>query len=147
VHDFVFIHDCARPLIRPDSLKTLEQLARQDNAASLAHPVTDTIKHVSCDNADKHACTLKDIDRQHLWAMETPQVFKLELILDAYRHLRDKNIRVTDDTAALSEIQKKVTLLDPEYPNVKLTTLEDLPYIEFLLRNQEAASDKPSDTQ
>jgi len=146
-HDYVFIHDCARPLIRPESLKTLEALARKDNAASLAHPVSDTIKHVSCDNTDMRTCTLNDINRQDLWAMETPQVFKRELILDAYRQLRAGNKHITDDTAALSEIQQKVTLHNPGYPNVKLTTPEDLPYIEFLLRNQAVASDKPSDKQ
>lgn len=142
-HDYVFIHDCARPLIRPESIKALEQLARKNEAASLAHPVSDTIKHAECDHAGTGVCTLKDIDRHHLWAMETPQVFKLSLILDAYRQVRSENRRITDDTAAVSVIQQKVALLDPEYPNVKLTTVADLPYVEFLLRNQENTPTMP----
>lgn len=135
VNDYVFIHDCARPLIRPETLRALADLVRKDKAVCLGRPVNDTIKRVTTDNREMRRCYLENVERRYLWAMETPQVFDLETILECYRRLRFDNIRVTDDTAAFSYEGKTVSLLSTGYPNIKLTTPDDIPLIEFLLRN------------
>jgi 2-C-methyl-D-erythritol 4-phosphate cytidylyltransferase len=93
----------------------------------LAHRVTDTIKQHS---GNGH---LKTIDREHLWSMETPQVFTRELITRAYARVVEKDLSITDDAAAVELLNHPVALLENASPNPKLTTPADLAYLEFLL--------------
>ena len=124
---YVFIHDCARPFIRPEQLAALHKIVRKENAVVLAHRVTDTIK--------KHADPghLKSLERDRLWAMETPQVFARELITTAYEKVAKKKIRITDDASAVELLKHPIALLENTHPNPKLTTPADLAYLEFLL--------------
>ncbi|WP_309399394.1 IspD/TarI family cytidylyltransferase [Cerasicoccus maritimus] len=134
--DYVFIHDCARPMIRPENLQALYEAVLQDKAAVLAHRVADTIKRAAGSQRKQTRRNLRDVPRSNLWAMETPQVFHRENILEAYRRLRLDGESVTDDTAALSREGHKVTLVENTFPNPKLTTPADLPYLEFLLQQK-----------
>ena len=127
----VFIHDCARPLIRPDTLVALRKALTDHPAVALAHPVTDTIKFTEATSCG--AFVMKSVDRQHLWAMETPQVFEFNLIQKAHSHVQEKNIKVTDDVSAVEALGQPVRLLDPGYPNPKITTPNDLMLTEGLL--------------
>lgn len=131
--DAVFIHDCARPMIRPAMIACLESIVIKDKCVSLAHPMTDTIKEVRKDIRTTRQLRIRDLDRRRLWAMETPQVFTHELIFEAYRLLRLDNVRVTDDTAAASRAGHRVTLLPNPLPNPKLTHPADFGYVEYLL--------------
>jgi 2-C-methyl-D-erythritol 4-phosphate cytidylyltransferase len=124
---YVFIHDCARPLVRPEQLVGLLKIVRKEDAVVLAHRVTDTIKLHS---DDAH---LKTLDRSRLWAMETPQVFARALIVEAYAKVAKKELRVTDDAAAVELLKHPIALLENTHPNPKLTTPADLAYAEFLL--------------
>jgi 2-C-methyl-D-erythritol 4-phosphate cytidylyltransferase len=123
----VFIHDCARPLVRAEQLVALHKIVRREDAVVLAHRVTDTIK-VHSDSA-----RLTTLDRSRLWAMETPQVFGRALITRAYARVQAMGLRVTDDAAAVERLRHPVALLENPHPNPKLTTPADLPYLEFLL--------------
>jgi len=123
----VFIHDCARPLIKAEQLVALLKIVQIENAAVLAHRVTDTIKQHS---GNGH---LKTINREHLWSMETPQVFTRELITRAYARVVEKDLSITDDAAAVELLNHPVALLENASPNPKLTTPADLAYLEFLL--------------
>ena len=125
--DHVFIHDCARPLIRAEQLVALHKVVRRDHAVVLAHRVTDTIKE------RRTAGRLRTIDRSRLWAMETPQVFSKALIGRAYARVRARALTVTDDAAAVEQLGRPVALLENPHPNPKLTTPQDLAYLEFLL--------------
>jgi 2-C-methyl-D-erythritol 4-phosphate cytidylyltransferase len=122
----VFIHDCARPLIRPAQLVALHRLVRREKAVVLAHRVSDTIKERRAHSR------LRTLDRSVLWAMETPQVFACDLIVRAYARVRARGLRVTDDAAAVELLGHPVALLENPHPNPKLTTPADLPYLEFL---------------
>jgi 2-C-methyl-D-erythritol 4-phosphate cytidylyltransferase len=126
----VFIHDCARPFVRPEQLVGLLKIVRKEKAVVLAHRVTDTIK--------QHADTghLKDLDRSRLWAMETPQVFSRDLITAAYARVVEKKHHITDDAAAVELLKKPVALVENRHANPKLTTPADLPWFEFLLAAQ-----------
>jgi 2-C-methyl-D-erythritol 4-phosphate cytidylyltransferase len=125
--DFVFIHDCARPLIRPEQLVGLHKIVRREHAVVLAHRVTDSVK-------EHHASgRLRTVDRSKLWAMETPQVFSRGLIERAYARVAARKLRITDDAAAVETLGHPVALLENPYPNTKLTTPQDLAYIEYLL--------------
>ena len=125
--DYVFIHDCARPLVRVEQLVALHKIVRSEDAVVLAHRVIDTIK--------KHRGEglLRTLDRDRLWAMETPQVFSRDLITRAYARVADKKLRITDDASAVELLKHPIALLENTYPNPKLTTPSDLPYLEFLL--------------
>ena len=127
--EHVFIHDCARPLIQPVQLVGLHKVVRKEGAVVLAHRVTDTIKEHHCDGR------LRTLDRDHLWAMETPQVFERKLIVKAYQRVVAKNLKVTDDAAAVEPMKHPVALLENTQPNPKLTTPSDTPYLEFLLQS------------
>ena len=124
---YVFIHDCARPFIRAEQLVGLHKIVRKENAVVLAHRVTDTIK--------QHSDTghLKTLERDRLWAMETPQVFARDLIVEAYAKVAKKDRRITDDAAAVELLKHPVALLENTHANPKLTTPADLAYAEFLL--------------
>jgi 2-C-methyl-D-erythritol 4-phosphate cytidylyltransferase len=127
---YVFIHDCARPLVRVEQLVGLHKVVRKEDAVVLAHRVTDTIK--------KHSDTghLKGLDRERLWAMETPQVFARELIVEAYAKVAKKKLRITDDAAAVELLAHPVALLDNTHPNPKITTPADLAFVEYLLSKE-----------
>jgi len=125
----VFIHDCARPLITPQSIRDVGALAAQHGAATLARTVTDTIKKIAPSD-DSAAFHLTDLPRSELRSMETPQVFQRDLILKAYKN---RDALITDDTAALAAIHHPIALYEPKHPNPKITHPDDLAWIEFLL--------------
>ncbi len=138
--EHVFIHDCARPLIRPEQLVALHKIVRREQAVVLAHRVTDTIKEhrvLSLPNGRDDA-RLRTLDRSRLWAMETPQVFSRDLISRAYARVQDRGLRITDDAQAVEQLGHPVALLENAHPNPKITTPADLAYLEFLLSNSAA---------
>jgi 2-C-methyl-D-erythritol 4-phosphate cytidylyltransferase len=125
----VFIHDCARPLVREEQLVALYKIVRREGAVVLAHRVTDTIKE------HRGEGRLRTLDRRRLWAMETPQVFDRDLICRAYAKVAKRQLTVTDDAAAVELLHHPIALLENPHANPKLTTPADLPYLEFLLSN------------
>jgi 2-C-methyl-D-erythritol 4-phosphate cytidylyltransferase len=130
---YVYIHDCARPLISIDALQALQTAVQRDRAAVLAHPVSDTIKRVPA-TGELVQTSLDDLDRKRLWAMETPQAFAYPEILTAYAHVHKQGLHITDDTAAAATIGLKITIVPNASPNPKLTTPADLDYAECLLK-------------
>lgn len=129
---YVFIHDCARPLVRVEQLVALHKIVRDEDAVVLAHRVTDTIK-------EHHGKgRLHNLERKRLWAMETPQVFSRNLICRAYARVADRELEITDDAAAVELLKHPVALLENSHPNPKLTTPSDLAYLEFLLSQPES---------
>jgi 2-C-methyl-D-erythritol 4-phosphate cytidylyltransferase len=134
---YVFIHDCARPLIRAEQLVALHKIVRREHAVVLAHRVTDTIKE------HRGEGRLRTLVRRHLWAMETPQVFSRKLLCRAYARAAESKLVLTDDAAAVELLNHPIALLENPYPNPKLTTPADLAYLEFLLAPPPAGSRGP----
>jgi 2-C-methyl-D-erythritol 4-phosphate cytidylyltransferase len=129
---FVFIHDCARPLVSARALAALGRAVHRDRAAVLAHPVKDTVKRVPL-GLDLRRTRLEDLDRGRLWAMETPQAFAFDLVSRAYAEVARIGAHVTDDTAALALLEEPVTIVPNPDPNPKITAPEDLLLVESLL--------------
>ncbi|MET0263311.1 MAG: IspD/TarI family cytidylyltransferase [Rariglobus sp.] len=129
----VFIHDCARPFVRVEQLIALHKIVLREDAVVLAHRVTDSIKE---HRSDGH---LKSLNRDKLWAMETPQVFARDLIDAAYAKVAKKKLRITDDAAAVELLKHPVALLENSHPNPKLTTPADLPWFEYLLQQTKSS--------
>lgn len=127
----VAVHDAARPCVNNDLIAATVKYAEETGAAVAAHPVTDTIK----ESADGRLIQ-KTLDRSQLWAMETPQTFRFDVIRRAIAAARDKKRVFTDDTASCELIGQPVRLVSSIAPNPKVTVPGDLPIVEALLKNR-----------
>lgn len=127
--EIVAIQDGARPCTSPSLIRATIDAARQTGAAVAAQPITDTIK----ESADGKTVE-RTLDRSRLWAVQTPQTFRLEIIQRALSEVRRRGLHVTDDTAACDVIEQPVQLVPSNQPNPKVTRPEDLPFIELLLK-------------
>ena len=129
--EIVAIHDGARPCVTRQLIEKTVQTATTFGAAVASQRVIDTIK-VSRDG--KTICSTPQ--RTHLWAVQTPQTFQVEIIKKALTQVRNQGILVTDDTAACEYIQQPVYLVESEQPNPKATSQSDIPYLEHLLQSK-----------
>ena len=127
--ELVAIQDGARPCTSEDVIAATLQAARQIGAAVAAQRLTDTIKE-----SDHAQIVSRHLDRTRLWSVQTPQSFRVEIIRKALAAVRQKEIVVTDDTAACELIGQPVKLVENPAPNPKVTVPADLAYIETLLR-------------
>lgn len=125
---WAMIHDGARPLVDRDVIVRGIAEARATGAAIAAVPVKDTIKLV-----DDQRFIVSTPDRAALWAAQTPQVFRLDLIVEAYRRLTTD---VTDDAQVLEEAGMPVKVYIGAYDNIKITTPEDLDIATVILRKR-----------
>jgi len=116
--DWAVIHDGARPLVTVGLIERGLEAAKETGAAIAAVPVTDTIK-VAGDDRIVHQTP----SRQNLWAVQTPQVFSLDIITEAYRRAIGN---VTDDASLVEQAGYKVKLYMGSYDNIKITTPDDL---------------------
>jgi 2-C-methyl-D-erythritol 4-phosphate cytidylyltransferase len=129
--EIVAIHDAARPCASDELIATTVQAAEETGAAVAAQPVTDTIKESADGRLIQHT-----LDRSKLWAVQTPQSFRVEVIRRALAEVRRRRLIFTDDTAACELIGQPVRLVSSIAPNPKVTVPGDLPFIEMLLRNK-----------
>lgn len=127
--ELVAIHDGARPCVSHELIAATLEAARATGAAVAAQRVTDTIK----ESGDGLSIT-RHLDRSRLWAVQTPQSFRVEVIRRAVATAKEKGLVLTDDTAACELIGQPVRLVAGTAPNPKVTLPADLPYIELLLR-------------
>jgi 2-C-methyl-D-erythritol 4-phosphate cytidylyltransferase len=119
--DLIAIHDAARPLVSQADILATIAAAREHGAASLARRVTETLKR-----SDGNDFTTASVPRENLWFMETPQIFRADLIRAAYAHILSSDIEVTDETSAIEAYGGKVKLVPSTSPNPKITTPGDL---------------------
>src|SRR5262245_10146148 len=126
----VAIQDAARPCTSDALIHATIDAARETGAAVAAQPVTDTIK----ESADGKFIQ-RTVDRSRLWAVQTPQTFKVEVIRRALSEVRRQKLPVTDDTAACELIGQPIKLVHCPDPNPKITRREDLAYVELLLHH------------
>ena len=125
---YVAVHDAARPLITPEQIECVLEQCRMHAAASLAEPISDTLKY-----ADSEFFVTGPVDRHQLYAMQTPQVFERPLIEDAYRAVYAENVSVTDEVSAVERLGRKVILVPNKDLNFKITYPRDLNLAEFVL--------------
>ena len=125
---YVAVHDAARPLVTPQQIDRVFEQCRIHGAAALAEPIDDTLKR-----ADADLLVTDSVDRQELYAMQTPQIFERQLIAEAYRAVYTKNVSVTDEVSAVELIVGKVVLVLNDDFNFKITYPRDLPLADFVL--------------
>jgi 2-C-methyl-D-erythritol 4-phosphate cytidylyltransferase len=126
--DWVVIHDGARPLVTAELIENGLDTAEETGAAIAAVPVTDTIK-MAADNLTIQGTP----PRQSLWAAQTPQVFRYDIITNAYRKLK---YEVTDDARAAELMGGSVRIYHGSNDNIKITLPEDLAVAEILLKKR-----------
>jgi 2-C-methyl-D-erythritol 4-phosphate cytidylyltransferase len=124
--DWVMIHDGARPFLTLGLIEDGLRVVGETGAAAAAVPVKDTIKLTG--NGDLVEETVK---RERLWAAQTPQIFRFDIITRAYENLTTE---VTDDSAAVERLGYKVKLYMGNYENIKVTTPEDLALARIIAR-------------
>lgn len=133
--EIVAIQDAARPCTSEELIAATITVARESGAAVAAQSVTDTIK----ESADGKLIS-RTVDRSRLWAVQTPQTFRVEVIRRALAEVRQRGLLVTDDTAACELIGQPVRLVPSATANPKVTVPGDLPVISALLEQFRTAS-------
>lgn len=130
---WVLVHDAARPLVTPQIIETTIKAARRAKAAIAAVPVVPTLKQA------RGAWVEKTLDRNRLWAVQTPQVFERGLLEEAHRRARQvpagraNGFSATDDAALVEAMGRPVRIVPGSERNIKVTTPEDLIVAEALL--------------
>jgi 2-C-methyl-D-erythritol 4-phosphate cytidylyltransferase len=125
--EFVCIHDAARPCLADAWIDQVFQAAEKSGAAILAIPVANTLKRVGRDRKIEET-----VSREGLWEAQTPQVFRRQLLLDAYARRGD--VPATDDAQVVERFGHAVTVVTGSPVNLKITTKEDLRLAEQSLK-------------
>lgn len=126
--DWVVIHDGARPFLTLDLIRDGLEAARGTGVATAAVPVKDTIKL-----GDDNEMVRETLHRQRLWAVQTPQVFRFDIITRAHGQVTDE---VTDDATLAERLGYEVKLYMGSYQNMKITTPEDLALAEIVVKDR-----------
>ncbi len=140
--EFVAVHDAARPLITAAEIERVFSAAQNYEAAVLAAPVTDTLKL-----GDDEQFVSGSVDRARVFAMQTPQIFRRDLLLNAFGHVTGKALHITDEVSAVQLLGAKVAIVPAQDHNMKITFASDLPVAEFLMKHRhrsEAQSRDPA---
>ncbi|HEV7225160.1 MAG TPA: 2-C-methyl-D-erythritol 4-phosphate cytidylyltransferase [Pirellulales bacterium] len=125
--DFIAVHDAARPCLADEWIGRVFEAAEKSGAAILAVPVAATLKRVGADRA-----ITETVSREGLWEAQTPQVFRRQLLLDAYA--KRGSFVATDDAQLVERIGQAVTVVQGSPINLKITTQEDLRLAEQALK-------------
>ena len=126
--DWVIIHDGARPFLTLELIRDGLEAAKSTGAAVAAVPVTDTVKRGGSDLMIKET-----LNRQELWAAQTPQIFRFDIITKAHEQIKDD---VTDGAGMVEQLGYKVKLYMGSYGNIKITTPQDLALAEVIARKK-----------
>lgn len=126
--DGVLVHDAARPLVTPKQIEACCKAAEEHGASALAVPVKDTIKV-----SDGNGFIIATPERRTLWSVQTPQAFLRLELMQAHRLAVEDGAIATDDAMLLERLGRKISIVEGDYRNLKITTPEDLPIAELLL--------------
>ena len=122
--DSVLIHDSARPFIENKCITETVAEALKSGAAVAGVPVKSTIKQAAVLNRRRGISVVKTLQRENLWEIQTPQVFKKKIILEAFAAFGRSD--VTDDAMMVEKLGYPVSIVQGSYYNIKITTPEDL---------------------
>jgi len=129
--DGVMVHDGGRPFLSQAILQKTGRAMESSGAAIVAVPVKDTIKTVSPQRE-----VLTTLDRNTLWAIQTPQAFRRDILEKAFKKAIGDRFYATDDAALVERLGEKVAIVEGSYENIKITTPEDLVLGETILRKR-----------
>ena len=134
---WVLVHDAARPCVRTEDIQNLiNQASLNDDGGLLAIPVRDTMKRAVHTNHGQPNNVKETVDRDGLWHALTPQMFKLDLLLNALTDAQINSSSITDDASAMELMGYKPMLVEAHEDNIKITRAFDLQLAELFLQNQ-----------
>ena len=126
--NFVICHDGARPLVSKQNILNVINELDSYKAVITGVKTKDTMKFISSDFE-----VVSTPDRRSLYNIQTPQAFEKEVIIDGYKRYFEECGFVTDDSSVVEKLNVIVKLVEGEYSNIKITTIEDIYYARLLL--------------
>jgi 2-C-methyl-D-erythritol 2,4-cyclodiphosphate synthase/2-C-methyl-D-erythritol 4-phosphate cytidylyltransferase len=129
--ELVAVHDGARPFVSQALIARCLEAAKERGAAVAAVPATDTVKE-----ADPDGLVRATVDRARLWLVQTPQVFRRELLARAYRAATEAGLRATDDASLVERLGHEVVVVHGEPENIKITWPADVRRSEQMLNEE-----------
>lgn len=130
--DIVLIHDGARPLIRQEDIRKCINATMTHQACTLGVKSKDTIKTVNDSNIIEST-----LDRDRLYNIQTPQGFTYEIACQMHQNAEKEKLDVFDDCMLAERKGYDVYVVEGSYDNIKITTEEDVSYVEFLLLDRQ----------
>ena len=124
--DVIAIHDAARPFVPPSLFQRCVEIAREAGSAVAGLPLADTVRR-----ADEAGASREEIEREGLWAAQTPQVFRRDVLVKTRYAAGARSF--SDDAAAVVAAGISVKMVPGERRNLKITTFEDLSYARELV--------------
>ena len=138
--DWALVHDAARPCVRPDEIERLiETVQRQGEGGILAVPVSDTLKRSHRKSVPR---ILETVPRDDLWRAMTPQLFRVEELLNAIQSAREAGVLITDEASAMEAAGIQPLLQSCSPDNIKITLPQDIQFAEMSMRAQEQENDE-----
>lgn len=128
--DIIAVHDGARPLVTADIINETIRAAAAYGGAICAVPVKDTIKEVHCAEVGR------TVPRENLWSVQTPQAFRADFLYRAFEKALAEGFVGTDESSLVERLGEAVKVVRGSYENIKITTEEDMPAAECILRNR-----------
>ncbi|MCE0453328.1 MULTISPECIES: 2-C-methyl-D-erythritol 4-phosphate cytidylyltransferase [Brevibacillus] len=129
--DYVLVHDAARPFVTRKQISDMIKQVQQDQATIMAVPVKDTIKVVGANGLVESTPA-----RESLWAVQTPQAFRMSLLREAHQAAEAAGKQGTDDAMLVEWLGHPVSIMQGSYENIKITTPDDLWFGEEILRKR-----------
>lgn len=130
----VLVHDGARPFVKRETIAELVEMAAEKGSAIPGVRVKDTIKRVT------DGQVIDTVERSSLWAVHTPQAFRVSILKKAHEHAEESGYLGTDDASLVEVYGEKVFMVEDHYLNIKITTPEDLYFAEAIFKK--TAQDK-----
>jgi 2-C-methyl-D-erythritol 4-phosphate cytidylyltransferase len=127
----VLVHDAARPCVLAADIDRLCEEADDEHGGILALPVSDTLKR------SKQNRIAETVDRSAFWRAQTPQMFRLRLLMQALQDCKERGIEVTDEAGAMERRGYRPRLVRGSEANIKVTYPEDLQLAQFWLQQQD----------
>lgn len=127
----VLVHDGVRPFVTPEMIRESVDRARNGECVAVGVPIKDTIKEV-----DEQKIVCRTLERNRLWAIQTPQAFPLKVLKHAYEESYKHKVCGTDDATLVEQSGGKVRVIMGSYDNIKITTPEDLILAEEILKRR-----------
>ena len=126
--EIVLVHDGVRPFLSRRMIQESVDVAREYGAAITAIPVYDTIKRV-----DTSGLVSQTVDREGLWRVQTPQVFRYEILKEAFKKANSEKFYGTDEGTLIEHLGKPVKVVEGSERNIKITRPEDLRLSEIFI--------------
>lgn len=133
--DIVLVHDGVRPLVSPELISRIVAGVRRFGAVAAALPVTDSLKEVS-----EEGTIRASLSREKIWAMQTPQGFRLSILAAAYRKGAEDRFLATDEAMLVERLGQTIHCIEGAPENIKITSPSDLALAEFFLRRRSVSN-------